>query len=242
MWRNSLLKYCVHKNGTERCMNSVKRGVKKSCKNLFINNVSVLKPSSQTDILLIKWALTVCRIVWSTCQQDVLVCENFVLISLQRKTWNKKLTHNLKTWHTVVFKCSNTNAQLRTLMAACSGVTGLTVALAGQSVAAPVAVPTVACFCAVCAPVACITGCNTDITSEFWSDIREHVLKSLTEDFQHCYLSCSCVPSSQERRYTAQSPGHSGRCSRTRTSSGILDRNVRLGTLHKKGKCLKHRD
>lgn len=64
-------------------------------------------------------------------------------------------------------------------MAACSGVTSLTVALAGQSVTAPVAVPTVACFCTVCAPVPYITGCNTNITFEFWSDIREHVLVSV---------------------------------------------------------------
>lgn len=48
-----------------------------------------------------------------------------------------------------------------------------------------------------------------------------------------CYLSCSCVQSSQERRRTAHSPGHSERRSHTHTLLGILDRIVQLDMLHK---------
>lgn len=56
-------------------------------------------------------------------------------------------------------KGQNTNKQ-PTLVAACSSVTSLTVALPGNGVTAAVSVPTIAALCTVGPPVSCITGCR----------------------------------------------------------------------------------
>lgn len=54
---------------------------------------------------------------------------------------------------------------------------------------------------------------------------------AMTTPALHCYLSCSGVRSSRQRRYTARSPRHSEHCSHRYTSFDILDRSVRSDTL-----------
>lgn len=56
---------------------------------------------------------------------------------------------------------SLTDTKTRTLMAACSSKSSLTVALARHGVAAAVSIPAVAGFCTVSSPESCIAGCDT---------------------------------------------------------------------------------
>lgn len=60
----------------------------------------------------------------------------------------------------------------------------------------------------------------------FYSHMILHILPPSD---RHHRLSCSCVQSSQERRYTAHSQDHSEHCSRTHTSFGICDQSVHSG-------------
>lgn len=78
-------------------------------------------------------------------------------------------------------------------MALCSSVTSLTVALACNSVTAAVSVPTVACFCTVCPPVACITGCDRNITFDIiWNIFCWQVNKIRAMTF--CLRCCNYFP------------------------------------------------
>lgn len=128
------------------------------------------------------------------------------------------------------------NNYRHTLLTLVASVTSLTVALAGHRVTAASSVSTVACFSTVWTPVTCITSCNRYVTFDINREEIMHLqLKpaAVTTPALHCYLSCSGVRSSRQRRYSARSPRHSERCSRRYTSFDILDRNVRSDTLQK---------
>lgn len=58
----------------------------------------------------------------------------------------------------------SSHCRLHTLLTLVPSVTSLTVALAGHRVTAAVSVSTVACFCAVCPPAACVTCCKRHVT------------------------------------------------------------------------------
>lgn len=122
------------------------------------------------------------------------------------------------------------NDYRHTLLTLVPSVTSLTVALAGHRVTAAISVSTVARFSTVWTPVTCITSCNTYVTF----DINQEKPAAVTPPALHCYLSCSGVRSSQQRRCTARSPRHSEHCSRRYTSFDILDRNVRSDTLQER--------
>lgn len=131
----------------------------------------------------------------------------------------------------------SSNNWSHTLLTLVPSVTSLTVALAGHRVTAAISVSTVACFHTVCPPVACITCCNRHIT--FDREKMSHLQLKPAEAMSsllHRYLSCSCVQSSRECRYTSHSPRHSERCSRRCTSFDTPDQNDRSDMLQDKRK------
>lgn len=131
------------------------------------------------------------------------------------------------------------NNDRHTLLTLVPSVTSLTVALAGHRVTAAISVSTVTCFSTVWTPVTCITSCSRYVTFDINREKMTHLQlnpAAVTTPALHCYLSCSGVRSSRQRRYTARSPRHSEHCSRRYTSFDILDRNVRSDTLQEERK------
>lgn len=132
----------------------------------------------------------------------------------------------------------SSNNWLHTLLTLVPGVTSLTVALAGHRVTAAISISTVACFCTVCPPVACIACCKRHITFDTEKKMSLLQLKpaEVMTSLLHPYLSCSCAQSSRERRYTARSQRHSERCSHRYTSFDTPDQNARSDMLQDKRK------